>query len=236
MRLFRQEPGQSLAAAALYRACRAAVDILATLVYRFRVYRTNDLPERGGLLVIANHVSHLDPPLIAAALRERNMRAIARSGLFKHKLFARLIDALGAIPIRENEGDMQAMRRAIAEIQAGRVVLIFPEGTRSLDGQLKEFKRGCWLLLQRAKCDVLPVAIVGSYEAWPRGTGLPTLNCPPGGCAVMIGEVLKFAEIEAHTAGDADRGLAFLRARVADLQRQLHERVTSSSSPRTWGV
>lgn len=236
MRLFRQEPGQSLAAAALYRACRTAVELLATLLYRFRVYRVGSLPSRGGLLVIANHVSHLDPPLIAAALRDRNMRAIARSGLFKHKLFAKLIDALGAIPIRENEGDMQAMRRAIAEIQAGRVVLIFPEGTRSPDGRLQEFKRGCWLLIQRAKCDVLPVAIVGSYEAWPRGTGLPTLDCPPGGCAVMVGEVMTFAQIEAQTGGDADRGLNLLRDRVETLQRQVEGHTNAPLAHQNWGV
>lgn len=217
------------------------MELLATLFYRFRVYRTGEQLDqrpagRRGLLVIANHVSHLDPPLIAAALRDRNMRAIARSGLFKHALFARLIDALGAIPIRENEGDMQAMRRAIAEIQAGRVVLIFPEGTRSPNGRLQEFKRGCWLLLQRAKCEVLPVAIVGSYEAWPRGTGLPTLECPAGGCAVMIGNVLTFDEIEARTGGDADRGLALLRERVAELQNQLELRTHSALAHQSWGL
>ena len=164
------------------------------------------------------------------------MRAIARSGLFKHALFARLIDLLGAIPIRENEGDMQAMRRAISEIQKGRVVLIFPEGTRSPDGELRSFKRGCWLLIQRAKCDVLPAAIEGSHEIWPRGQGAPSLDAPSGGCGVIFGSVISFEQLQEQTGGDADRGLELLSDQVRELQSVLRLRLSAARSARSWGI
>ena len=244
MPLFWKEPGLSLPAQFFYRTCRAAVDLLATFLYRFRVFGAEHIPpppragERG-VLVIANHASHLDPPLIGAALRGRAMRSLARSGLFRHPLFSRLIDALGAIPIRENEGDMQAMRKAIAELEQGRLVLIFPEGTRSPDGRMRAFKRGCWLLIQRAKCDVLPAAVVGAHDIWPRGRGAPRLTPGPlGSCAVMFGPVICFDDLSAASRNmrDADKGLELLESRVADLHTQLESRLAAHSRKSAWGL
>lgn len=212
---WRREPGQSLIEHAAYRVCRAAVLAATTLLYRLRVSGSDRVPASGGgggALLIANHASHLDPPLIGVAVKGRTLMFLARSGLFKFGPFAALIRALGAIPLKENEGDLGAMKRAIEELKRGRLVLIFPEGTRSPDGSLREFKRGAWLLISRAKCDVIPVHVEGAFEAWPRSRALPRVFSGKP-IRVRIGEAIDY---ERELAGlDAERGLNLLRERVA---------------------
>lgn len=208
-----REPGQTFAQQAIYRLCRAAALAAFTVLYRLRVEGTDRVPTKGGALIIANHASHLDPPVIGVAVKGRSLMYLARSGLFRFAPFAALIRALGAIPLRENEGDLGAMKRAIAEINRGRLVLIFPEGTRSPDGGLSEFKRGAWLLISRAKCDVVPVHIDGAYEAWPRSRTIPRLiSAKP--VRVRFGPVICFEKQLAQL--DPEAGLTLLRTRVAD--------------------
>lgn len=207
-----REPGQSIVQEAVYRFCRATASAVLTLLYRLRVQGAEHVPARGGALLIANHASHLDPPLIGVAVKRRSLMYLARSGLFRFAPFAALIRALGAIPLRENEGDLGAMKRAIEELKRGRLVLIFPEGTRSPDGSIGEFKRGAWLLIARAKCDVIPVRVDGAYDAWPRSRTLPRLlSASPA--RVRFGPPIRF---ESELAGlDAEAGLRVLKDRVA---------------------
>jgi 1-acyl-sn-glycerol-3-phosphate acyltransferase len=120
---------------------------------------------------------------------------------------------LNAIPINEKEGDSVAIRKAIRELGAGRCVLIFPEGARSPDGKLQDFKRGAWLLISRAKCAVLPAAIEGTHEAWPRSRPAPRLWRRRA--AVAFGEIL---EHERLIAMGPDEGLAFLSRRIDELR------------------
>jgi 1-acyl-sn-glycerol-3-phosphate acyltransferase len=228
-----REPGQSIPSELLYRTARFVVLVLCAFLYRLRVFHADRVPPHGGLLVIANHTSHLDPPLVGVAIRGRSMRAMARSGLFRHKPFAVFIGAVGAIPLREGESDVQAMKKAITELERGRVVVIFPEGTRSPDGELRDFKRGCWLLVRRAKCDVLPMAIQGAFETWPRSATLPGLGAPRGGIGVEVGEVIRYSELEPM---EAQEGLAFLRSRIGALQVDLRTRMHAASRRAAWGA
>lgn len=228
-----KEPGLTLPAEAFYRLCRLAVEVPLRVLYRLRTFHVDRVPSSGGLLVIANHTSHLDPPIVSMALRRRAMRSIARSGLFKHPFFAKLIGALGAIPIRENQGDMHAMRLAIDQIEQGRVVVVFPEGSRSPDGELTEFKRGCWLMISRAKCDVLPMAIVGAYETWPRDRAVPRLFPPRGGIGIEVGHVIPYADLQGLSADD---GLRKLEKAVGELRGGLRERMHAAQGMRAWGA
>lgn len=191
----------------IYWFCWTAVLILGTLVYRLRRFGMRRLPSTGPVLIVANHQSHLDPPLIAALSPSRPLHFIARVGLFKHRGFARLITALNSIPINEDgEADLGAIREALARLERGEVVLIFAEGSRSPDGSVHEFMRGVTLLVKRAKCPVIPAAIEGAFDAWPRGTGFPRLWGHR--VAVKLGAPIAHAELMKDGADEALRRLA----------------------------
>jgi 1-acyl-sn-glycerol-3-phosphate acyltransferase len=147
------------------------------------------------------------------AFTRRHINFIARGGLFGNPLFGSYIRALNAVPIKETGSDTAAIRTALEQLSKGRIVLLFPEGSRSPDGTLQEFKRGFWLLMSRAKCRVLPMGIDGAFDAWPRGRGLPRLW--GSRIAVSIGAPLSH---EALMAMGPDQGLPYLR-QVVDALR-----------------
>ena len=191
------DPTQPLWQVIFYRSCYWIVMLLTTILYRLRLYGVGNVPRSGcgGLLLVANHQSFLDPPLIGIALRRRNMASLARENMFRVPGLRQLLLGLGSIPLRETEGDAGAIRAAIAELRKGRVMLIFPEGSRSWDGEIKPFKRGAWLLLSRAKADVLPAAVAGAFDAWPRSQKLPSLLGSRVG--VAFGRPIPYAELKA---------------------------------------
>lgn len=201
-----------------YRMCYWIVMLIVTLLYRLRFYGIENLPPpgAGGLLVVANHQSHWDPPILGISFRTRNMASIAREGLFKVPGLRQLLFGLGSIPIKEDEGDAAAIRTAIAELKKGRLTLIFPEGTRTPDGRIKEFKRGAWVLLSRAKVDVMPAAIEGAFDSWPRWNHFPRLFGHRIG--VAFGKPIPYDELKAL---GPDAGLARLQSEVERLRADL---------------
>lgn len=222
------DPGQPVGQILFYRFGYWLVMAFFTLLYRYRIYHAERVPavSGGGLLVVANHQSHYDPPLVGAALRRRNMAAIARAGLFRVPLLGTLLRWVGCIELKEDESDAAAMRRAITELKKGRVVVIFPEGSRSPDGEVHQFKRGAWLLLSRAGCDVIPAAVEGPFDAWPRCCSLPRLFSKRFG--VAFGDVVPYAELKAM---GPDEGLALLRERVLGMQEELRARLRERPKP-----
>lgn len=188
------DPGQPLGAVLFFRFCHDFTLLVLTLVYRLRSHGTRSIPRVGGLVLVANHQSHLDPPTIGCALPHRHIVPIARMGLFKNPVLGWLITRLNSISINEKEGDAVAIRRAVRELQSGRCILIFPEGARSPNGEVQPFKRGTWLLLSRAKCPVVPVAIDGAFDAWPRHRRLPRVWRQR--LAVRFGDPIAFETLE----------------------------------------
>jgi 1-acyl-sn-glycerol-3-phosphate acyltransferase len=150
---------------------RLLVAAVFALCFRLRVIGAQRVPDAGGALLLANHASYLDPPLIGACLR-RHLRYMARASLFRNPVFGALLRALNAFPVRRGRPDKASLRRAVAELAAGELLVMFPEGTRTTDGELGPMKGGFRLLVRRAGVPVVPVAIDGSFEAWPSG-GFP---------------------------------------------------------------
>jgi 1-acyl-sn-glycerol-3-phosphate acyltransferase len=145
-------------------------------LFRLRTIRRGRLPAKGGVLIIANHQSYLDPPLVTMAVGPRRICFLARSGLFRPWWLRTVIRYFNAHPLKENGHDPRAMRTVLALLEAGEAVLVFPEGSRSFDGSMTPFKRGIALLIKRAKCPVAPVAIEGAFDAWPRTRKRPALR------------------------------------------------------------
>lgn len=149
--------------------------VFLRVFYRLRREGSHLIPSDGPVLLVANHQSFLDPPIVGTLCMHRAIHFVARIGLFQNKFFSWLITSYNSIPIRENTGDIAAMKEAIRRLERGAAVLIFPEGSRTEDGRMTEFKRGVSILLKRASCPVVPIAIEGAFEAWPRGQKRPLL-------------------------------------------------------------
>ncbi len=149
------------------------VQVVMLLAFRLRTHHVGRIPRQGPVLLVANHQSHLDPPIVGLCVRSRPVRFVARASLFRNRCFGPLIRALGAIPLRDKEGDLGAVRAALACLDEGSPIVVFPEGSRTRDGSIGEFKRGAVLLLKRVRCPIVPIGIEGAYDAWPRQRGLP---------------------------------------------------------------
>ncbi len=139
------------------------------------------VPATGPLLVIANHQSYYDPPLIGGGITNRPIDYLARAGLFKNPIFGRFIRAYNAFPIKEDSGDRAALEAVIGRLKANGAVLLFPEGFRTRTGHVQPFKRGMALVLRKARCPLLPVAIDGVFDVFPPGQSCPTLFRGPIG-------------------------------------------------------
>ena len=172
--------------ALVYRGYWVLANILFRLLCLLRVSREGRLPSRGGVLIVANHASHLDPPLIDAVTL-RHVHFLARQTLSRSTFMLMVFKLCGVIPVDREGSGREAFDRAVALLKAGRVVCLFPEGTRSPDGGVKEFKRGGELLARRAGVPVLPMGIAGAYECWPKGRNYPR----PGRIRIRFGPLIQ---------------------------------------------
>jgi 1-acyl-sn-glycerol-3-phosphate acyltransferase len=172
----------SPAARALYATLHHLALPTLSALFRLRCHGRANLPRSGGALVAANHQSYLDPVCFGGAL-PRPIDYFARRSLFKGPLGA-LIRALNALPVERGGRDLGAIRVAIERLRAGRVLLLFPEGTRTATGEVGAFEPGVAAIARRAGVPVVPAAVAGAFEAWPRGARLFRAGTP---CAVALG-------------------------------------------------
>jgi 1-acyl-sn-glycerol-3-phosphate acyltransferase len=143
--------------------------LISTIYFDMKVYGVRNVPRTGGVLIVSNHQSLLDPPLLGTRLH-RPMSYMAKAELFdKNKFFTWMIRSLGAFPVRQGAGDVGAIRETVSRLQEGRMLNIFPEGSRTVDGEILPMQPGVALVVRRAGVPVIPTAIDGSYEAWPKG-------------------------------------------------------------------
>jgi 1-acyl-sn-glycerol-3-phosphate acyltransferase len=151
----------------VWRALRTLVRPLAVLLFDLKVYGTNNIPATGGVLIVSNHQSYLDPILLPLQL-ERPLNYIAKSELFSNPLAAWFLRSiLNAFPVRQGHTDVRAVKETIHRLQEGHLMNIYPEGARTADGKIAPLQRGVGLIVERAGAAVVPAVIVGAFEAWP---------------------------------------------------------------------
>jgi len=148
---------------------------MGLLFWRIRFFGTQNVPSSGPVLILGNHQSYLDPPIIGAGLG-RQLCYVARDSLFDNRFFAWLIDSINVMPIKRGTADIGAMKMIIEKLNSGEAIVLFPEATRSRDGNIAEIKPGFGLLAKRARATVVPAVIDGAFEAWPRHKHLPGLG------------------------------------------------------------
>ena len=195
----------------LYAILKPIAVALMRLLFRLERVNPGLVPATGPVLIVSNHVSVLDPPLVGGSA-PRPLFFMAKEELFRIPLLGRLIRALNARPVRRDGSDMRALKAALALLQEGRAILVFPEGTRGEEGRpLREGKPGVGMLAVLSGAPVVPVYVSGSGTALPRGRALPR----PAKVRVTFGPPLFFkmeGKREGKRAGDEGRKEAYREA------------------------
>jgi 1-acyl-sn-glycerol-3-phosphate acyltransferase len=169
------------------------------------------LPEREGVLLLANHQSNFDPLLVGLPLK-RPVSYMARSTLFSNPLVGWILRNTYVVPIDRDAARAGPIRELVARLEQGFLVGVFPEGTRTFDGDLGEFKPGFVALVRRSRLPIVPVGIAGAFEAYPRGQR-PGM----GRVRVVYGEVWQPEEYaELCERGRESELVAAVRQRVQD--------------------
>jgi 1-acyl-sn-glycerol-3-phosphate acyltransferase len=132
----------------------------------------DNIPPSGPLIVTPNHQTFADPALITIPVRRR-VYYMAWDRLFEIPVFSWMIRRLRAFPVRIDSADPSSMREAVRLLTAGHVLMIFPEGERTVTGRVERFKPGAFRLAATLRVPVLPVTIAGGHEAWPPGRVWP---------------------------------------------------------------
>lgn len=182
-----------------YRTIHFLFHFFGVFLLGMRTFGCENVPKTGPVLLVANHQSYLDPPIIGVAT-SRRLNYLARKTLFKSRWFGAAIRALNAIPL-DNEGiGFDGIKETLKRLKNGEAVLLFPEGARSFDGEMSPFRPGFLTLAMRSQATIVPVAVAGMFEAWPRTAKFPKLHR----VIVSFGEPLVYetysqlAETELH--------------------------------------
>ena len=141
-------------------------------LFRGQTKGISNVPKTGGVVVVSNHGSHLDPPILGHALG-RPVAFMAKSELFKIPILSFIISACGAYSVKRGAGDREALRTASNRLIEGWATGVFLDGTRQEDGRVNDPKAGAALLAARTGCPILPVAVINSHRAFPKGSFLP---------------------------------------------------------------
>ena len=161
----------------------------------------------------------MDPILVANGCT-RYVGFVARESLFKFKPFGWLITTLGAFPINR-DGGIAGIKETLKRLKRGEVVLIFPEGTRTPNGTIQNFKSGFCAIARRSKVPIVPVAIDGAYDAWPKNAALPR----PRSIKLKVGHPIMFDEYNSLTDTEITERV---QSEVAKLQQELNPKPTEN--------
>jgi 1-acyl-sn-glycerol-3-phosphate acyltransferase len=175
------------------------------LFFRFRVIHRERMIQSGPVILAMNHESYLDPPL-AGTTCDRAIYFLARRTLLHMPLLGWVLPKLNVIPVNQEGVDRSAIKAVIRVLQAGNGVLVFPEGSRTLNGTLQPAEPGMGLMIAKTLAPVVPMRIFGAHEALPRGGGRLRFVS----ITVVIGEPIFFS------AADMEQGGKELYARLSD--------------------
>jgi 1-acyl-sn-glycerol-3-phosphate acyltransferase len=161
------------------------------LMYRVSVWGKENIPCKGSVLVLSSHQSFLDPMLCQGWLR-RPFYFVPRDTLFVG-FWGWVIDSYYTIPINQEKPGLNSMRAIIDVLKRGHIVCLYPEGSRTDDGKIAEIKPGFSLLVRRSGTTMVPMAIDGIFERWPRTQKYPR---PGGRVGVMYGKPIPAQRLE----------------------------------------
>jgi len=170
--------------------------LLAKIFFRFRILHRERMIQNGPVILAMNHQSFFDPPLAGNA-SDRAIFFLARRTLLDHWFWGWLLPKLNVISVEQEGSDRSALKALIRTLRAGEATLVFPEGARTLNGNLQPAQPGLGLVIAKTLAPVVPMRIFGAHEAWPRASNKIRL-CP---ITIVVGHPIFFSETDI-----ADRG------------------------------
>jgi 1-acyl-sn-glycerol-3-phosphate acyltransferase len=177
----------------VYKTCSLALRNIWGILYRTDWHGLRHIPEDGPLLVVCNHTSFFDPPLLGA-VKVRDFHFLARETLLSNPVAKWLLPRLNTIPVDRDGGkDAKAVSKVLKVLSKGEAVVVYPEGTRSPDGEIHPAKAGIGLIACRSRANILPMRIVGAYDIYSRHRKIPSIR---GKLDVIFGPVLTPADYD----------------------------------------
>lgn len=199
-----------------YRFIQRVLQLVSVVFYRVRQTGRENIPSEGAVLVVCNHQSHFDPPLVGMATRRR-MNYLARETLFRFAPLGWLMGSLDSIPIDQEGVGLSGIKESLRRLKRGEMLLVFPEGSRSYDGEIARLRPGFTALAVRSKAAIVPAAIEGAFAAWPRRRKFPGLGVihVHFGLPILPGQIAGCDEREL---------LAMVERRIRQCQAELRQR------------
>ena len=151
----------------IYIVAKLISYIFCKIYFRLEVNGADNIPEKGGVLVASNHGSFLDPVIVGVGI-SRQTYYLTKQSLFEIPIFGLLIKALHTIPVRRELVSVSTFKELIKSLNAKKVIILFPEGTRSLDGKLGQGKVGVGMIALKADVPIIPAYIDGAIKAFPK--------------------------------------------------------------------
>lgn len=176
-----------------------------------RYYNAHRIPARGPVILASNHASFIDPPLVGAGF-QRMVNYLARDTLFHVPLLAALLRSWKVVPVDRDGGGGAGLKAILDRLLNGGIILLFPEGTRTPDGQLRPAKAGVGLTVIKSAAPVIPLRVFGTFEAYGRHLKFPR----PRRLAVKYGCPLDFTKLRAEAAVCPKPRLKEIYQEVAD--------------------
>jgi len=180
-----------------YWVCYHLIKLLGRIFFRLRVIHRERMLNHGPVILAANHQSFLDPPL-AGSVSDRAVYFLARRTLLDGPILGWLLPKLNVVPVDSEGGkDRTALKALIRILRAGEGTLVFPEGQRTLDGNLQPAQPGLGLVIAKTLAPVVPMRIFGAFAAWPVHEKFPR----PGRITIVVGEPIYFSQQDVDAGG-----------------------------------
>ena len=210
------EKHETMADMRIYQFSTRIFKLFLLLWNRLSIRGAENIPDRGGVLMASNHASFLDPPVVGVGYRGRPIHFMARDTLWNSKFGKWWMDHVGCIPVSRGTGDVRALKLTIKALKEGKAVSMFPEGTRTEDGELQEAKGGIGFIIEKSGCMVVPAYIDGTYKAHPKGTKF----IKPSKVTITYGKPIMPEDFQALGTGREayDQYAALIMQRIADLK------------------
>jgi len=170
------------------------------IYFRWRVFNAERVPLTGPVILASNHASFLDPPLVGSGL-PRPINYLARESLFRFPGIGALLRSWNSVPVDRDGGGAAGLKAILGRLLAGGAIILFPEGTRTKDGNLQPARSGIGLTVIKSDAMVIPVRTFGTFEAYGRNVRIPR----PIPVAVKYGEPMRFEKLRAE-ARDCSKG------------------------------